>query len=495
MPAKPFAVRPIRPPLHARHVLIVIYGALLLLCAAWIGHAHFEQRRAARAQAVDRMAGVAATLAAQLNARHVVALMERYREPGLVIKSTQDARYYVLHDHLRRAVQRLALDGPLRIVATDEAGHALQVIVTSDARPAFRAPHPDPGGGLIAACRAEGPVAGALWQDDRVRAYDRLALPDGTIVGLVVAEASWQGINAGARSALWRHIAVALAVFLLVGALLFTSVGRWLRVQQDRHHALQARHDDMAHGLAYAGRIQRALVPPAALYDEVFDGAFVIDRPKDLVSGDFHWLHRIDARTSIVATADCTGHGMPGAMMAAIGCALLNDIVRAHEGLDPAGMLAMLHARLCETLRRHGCTDGGGDGMDMALCRVDQRARVILFAGAHRPLYWLHKGELTVIKGDRATIGGLHHRPGLAFTGHRIDYRPGDRIYLLSDGYADQSGGPRGERFKSRRLHALITAHQHLDMAGQRDVIERTFLDWKGHGEQVDDICMLGIAV
>lgn len=479
---------------HVRRVLGALYGALVLLCAAWITHSHLVERSSLREQCLDRMAGVAATLAAQLNGQHVHALLDRYREPGLVIRTTQDARYYVLFDHLRNAAERLELDGPLRILALDSASDQLQVVVTSAHTPTFRAAFPDPGGRLREACSAG--ARGVMHDPATGRAlvYDRLAMPEGTAAALVTVEASITGMNAAARAGLWRNILIALAVFGVVGTLLFTSVGRWLHRAQAHQEALQQRHDDITHSLAYAGRIQRALVPPVTMYHATFDGAFIIDRPKDMVGGDFHWLHRLDAHRSLVATADCTGHGMPGAMMAAIGCSLLNEIVHARPDMDPAGMLGELDRRLVAMLREQGRALAG-DGMDIALCRIDREAREILFAGAHRPLYWLHNGQLTVINGDRAPIGGATHRPGRVFTVHRLAYSPGDRIYLLSDGYVDQFGGPHGKRFMSRRLHELLSAHSDLDMAGQRDVLERAFLEWKGDAPQVDDVCMLGIAV
>lgn len=220
-----------------------------------------------------------------------------------------------------------------------------------------------------------------------------------------------------------------------------------------------------------------------------------MDRPKQLVSGDIHWVHRVNDDVGYVAAADCTGHGFPGAMMAAIGHALLNEVIPQNTHLDPAEMLAMLNARMVATLHQKGGKRGAGDGMDIALCRVDKARREILFAGAHRPLYWCHEGRITVINGDRRPIGGTHHDPERRYTVHRIAYSPGDRIYLFSDGYVDQFGGPRQERFQSTRLQELLHANQHLTLQQQHDLLVQSFNDWKGGAEQVDDVCLIGLAV
>jgi serine phosphatase RsbU (regulator of sigma subunit) len=133
--------------------------------------------------------------------------------------------------------------------------------------------------------------------------------------------------------------------------------------------------------------------------------------------------------------------------------------------------------------------------MDIALCRVDRAQREILFAGAFRPLYWMHDGQLTVINGDRRPIGGNQHDAERRFTVHRLAYHAGDRIYLFSDGYVDQFGGPDGRKFMATRLSAILQQHQHLPLALQAEELERAFDAWKGAHEQMDDVCVLGLAV
>ena len=137
------------------------------------------------------------------------------------------------------------------------------------------------------------------------------------------------------------------------------------------------------------------MIPKPERFRELFDDYFVLNKPKDVVSGDFHWFHRLSDDECLVATADCTGHGYPGAMMAAIGCSLLNELVTQHPHKDPAELLGLLSERLIHALDQSGQRKGAGDGMDVALCRIDRKQRELLFAGAFRPLYWeIHAGEV-----------------------------------------------------------------------------------------------------
>lgn len=468
---------------------------MLAVCVAVISLAHINERRDQRSEAMARMGGVTSTLATQLNGDHVEMILEKYDGRGMVIKNTQDAWYYVLHDHLRKSAESMGATGPLRVVAYDSLKQELQIIVTSADRPAFREPIDLDAATILAAYTTGGRFALPAKNPSDLVVFDALLNSEGRVIGVVLARAAVSDADASAMAALWRNILIALILFGAAGVALFTSVGRWLKQDEVAQHALEQRHEGITDSIAYAGKIQRALVPSPDVYNELFDGSFVIDRPKDVVSGDFHWYHRTGPDSCFVAAGDSTGHGLPGAMLAAIGCSLLNEIVPQNPKKEPAELLAMLNTRLVNTLHQQGQRKGAGDGMDMALCHIDRREREILFAGAFRPLYWLHHGQLTVINGDRRPIGGGHQELDRRFTGHRLAYEPGDRIYLFSDGYVDQFGGPERKRFMASRLHALLSDHQQLPMDQQAALLDKAFLDWKGGEEQVDDVCLLGLGV
>ncbi|MBK9175679.1 MAG: serine/threonine-protein phosphatase [Flavobacteriales bacterium] len=475
----------------SHRILLFLYGTLFVLCAAFIGVAHWYELKGQRREAVTRLGSIASSLADQIPARHTPLLLEKYTAPGTIIKNTQDARYYVVHEQLRKAAQRSELDAPLLLLAKDDAG-ALIIVATSEERPRFREPFAG-STGLLDLYDEGGRLAGDALEYIAVEPLRDEQI--GTTTGILVASMQRSNADAHAYAVLWRNIGIALALFALAGVVLFRSVGRWVQQSEADRLALALRNLDITDSIAYAGKIQRALVPPPSAYRELFEGAFVIDRPKDVVSGDFHWCHRLSDDVCFVAAADATGHGLPGAMMAAIGCSLLNEIVPAHSEKDPAELLNLLNTRVVTALHQQGQRRGAGDGMDIALCRIDRMRREILFAGAFRPLYWLHDGQLSVINGDRRPVGGAHQELDRKYTCHKLAYSPGDRIYLFSDGYVDQFGGPERQRFMAARLHQLIETNKTESMERQAALLEQAFLDWKGAEEQVDDVCMLGIAV
>lgn len=486
----------LRQPSTTRTVLLVLLTTLITVGAALVAWSHSATRRTLRHEAVARLSGITGTLATALDGGRVTRLLEKYDSRGLLLHNAQDPWYYVLHENLRKPAEANRLSLPLRLVAFDAGKRELQVVVTSAGTPVLRDVYTGPAQAALIATILEGRIdPGRVLADDQVVAFDAVRNGRGKVVAVLVAELPTAELDALALGRLWRNVGLLALALLLVGGFLVRFVGGLVRREEDARNALQERHDGVTDSIAYAGKIQSALIPRPERYAELFDDHFVLNRPKDVVSGDFHWVHRLSEHVRLVAQADCTGHGLPGAMMAAIGCSLLNELVTQHPEKDPAELLALLNQRMIQALNQRAEHLGAGDGMDIALCRVDRAQREILFAGAFRPLYWMHDGQLTVINGDRRPIGGNQHDADRRFTVHRLAYHAGDRIYLFSDGYVDQFGGPDGRKFMATRFSAILEQHQHLPMALQAEELERAFDAWKGAHEQMDDVCVLGLAV
>lgn len=484
-----------RPKLSPTHkVLVAMYGTLFLLCGGLIGWQHYEKRQGLYRETSVHLSGISALLAAQTDGDNIALLADKYRTPGLIIKNTQDAWYYVAQRSLSRVMQVNHLSTPIRILAFDTVSGQVQTIVTSGEVPEFRAPFSDPTG-LVQAMLVPAAISNGNGESEYLSSAAPLIDRHGELSGIVLAQRPKAEIEAEARVGLWRNIGIMLAVFIGAAIVLYRSAVKWIRQSEADRAELARRHEGITDSIAYAGKIQSALIPSADVFGELFEHFFVLNRPKDTVSGDFHWFHRAGADVCWVAAADCTGHGLPGAMMAAIGCSILNDIVQQHPDGDPASLLAALSDRLTRTMHQSGQRKGAGDGMDIALCRIDREQREVLFAGAYRPMYWVHGGELNIINGDRKPIGGNHHDAERKFSTHRIVYTPGDRIYLFSDGYADQFGGPERKKFMVARFNRMLLEHQMLDMRAQGQRFSEVFSEWKGREEQVDDVCVVGLQV
>ena len=476
----------------------VLLATVALLAGLMIGGLRVGYTSELRSLEQDRMEQLSVatrSAAALVNANHIRALLDKYPTAGLLVKPTQDAWYYVLHDQLERTASIHRDLPPLLIVRKDERTGGMVQLATSDNAVAWLAPCFAGGTGLADIYHTGGTTNieqdGITWTALVVPLHGSAGRQEAAVVGRVDLAAA----HGTARVSLWRNSAFALALLLVMGLLLHRSVGMWMRREERTHADLRIASERMNDSLVYAGRIQQALVPDTSVYIAHFNDAFVINKPKQLVGGDFHWFHHINEEECLVATADCTGHGVPGAMLAAIACSLLNELVLRHPRSDPAELLGLLNERLITVLHQEGLGRGAGDGSDIALCRVHRGQRTILFAGARRPLYWWHAGQLSIINGDRHPVGGAQHGVQRRFTCHRLAYNEGDRLYLFSDGFVDQLGGPSGKRFMSARLQEVLSAHAALPMADMGRMLEQAFIRWQGEQEQLDDVCMLGIAV
>ncbi|MBN2669883.1 MAG: SpoIIE family protein phosphatase [Bacteroidales bacterium] len=264
-----------------------------------------------------------------------------------------------------------------------------------------------------------------------------------------------------------------------------------LRLEQQKEE-LDIQHTNMRDSINYAKHIQEAMLPSEYLFKKLLPESFVLYMTKDIVSGDFYWIAQKGTKI-FVAAVDCTGHGVPGAFMSIIGFDLLKNIVRERGVDDPAEILNQLNFGVSDTFRKSN-TDAQKvrDGMDMALCVIDQSKRTIEFAGAMNPICMIRNESISLIRGNRFSIGSFGDDENNKFEKYVINYEPGDTIYMFSDGYADQFGGPLGKKFKQKRfLHMLLNIH-HLSMNKQKAELKENFIRWRDQIEQVDDVLVIG---
>lgn len=282
---------------------------------------------------------------------------------------------------------------------------------------------------------------------------------------------------------------------------LVTATWREREMKQRLHEALEeltetkklvdAQHKSITDSINYASRIQDAIIPKHEDVNTKFNDVFIFHEAKDIVSGDFPWLFEHEHFTYIAAV-DCTGHGVPGAMMSLIGHLLLNDLVK-HNTSDPATLLTHLHDGVVRTLKQNVEGKQSADGMDVAMCRIDKSKMEVQFSGAHRPLYHIKGSELILYAGDKFPIGGNQYKNRSSFTNHSIKVAAGESIYFFSDGLTDQFGGADGLKFGPRRTREVLLENAHLSMQEQCTKVRDAFNQWKGTNKQIDDLLLIGI--
>jgi len=256
---------------------------------------------------------------------------------------------------------------------------------------------------------------------------------------------------------------------------------------------IEEKNKNITDSIQYARRIQSAVLPPEDFLEDCFSDYFLFFRPKDIVSGDFYWSAKKDGH-HFVAAADCTGHGVPGAFMSMLGITLLNEIVSHTTVISSSAILNELRKEVIYALKQKGVEGEAKDGMDISFCIYDKRKKILHFSGANNPLYLLRKGELTVYPADKAPIG-ISHGASSSFSEHLIELRSNDTLYIFSDGFADQFGGPDGKKFKYNRFRDTLKSLQQMSMSEQKVAIEEIFEMWKSNIEQIDDVLLIGLKI
>ena len=255
--------------------------------------------------------------------------------------------------------------------------------------------------------------------------------------------------------------------------------------------AFEQQKTELTKSIRYAQNIQKAIFPQYGQFRNIFPDSFIFFKPRDIVSGDFYWVRQIRKKI-IVAAGDCTGHGVPGAFMSILGIIFLNEITN-HEPLMPANrILNSLRERIMKTLNQTGKDSEQKDGMDISLLVYDRQYNTLNYSGANTTLYHFREKNLSEIKGDRMPIG-INGVVEESFQKKTIDIKKGDQIYVFTDGFVDQFGGENSEKFKYKRFRKLFRDIQPYDFKKQEEILDKTFTNWKGDNEQVDDVLIIGI--
>ncbi len=329
---------------------------------------------------------------------------------------------------------------------------------------------------------------------------DRVWNRKGTEITIISSAPFWR-----TKTALYFYLL--LTVFLVYSLIQFRtqSLRKSNRILRDKDIAakeisrqkdmLSLRNKNIEDSLNYAQRIQKAMLTTPKQFRSILPNSFILHKPKDIVSGDFYWISEQDDKI-FVAAADCTGHGVPGAFMSLISFELFRKIIKTLHIYNPAEILNTVNNNFEEifgniediTIR---------DGMDLSFCVLDKSMEKLEFSGAFNPLYIVRDNNLIELKSDHFSIGAdiESDSPPKIFTNHTFKLKPNDVIYMFSDGYADQFGGPEGKKYKYRRFrHLLLNIHQ-LPIDKQKIFIDENIEEWRGNNEQVDDILVIGILI
>ncbi|WP_462280573.1 tetratricopeptide repeat protein [Salinivirga cyanobacteriivorans] len=262
---------------------------------------------------------------------------------------------------------------------------------------------------------------------------------------------------------------------------------------EQQRDKISEQNEKIKDSILYARRIQNALLPPDDQMEKLLKQHFILFKPRDVVSGDFYYFQQYKEFT-VIAAADCTGHGVPGAFMSMLGISVLNEIMATGEFKDAAGILEILRKKVKKNLHQTSVKDSNSDGMDLALVILDRKKMKLDFAGANNPLVIVRDNQIITIEGDRMPIG-VHIYDEEDFKNHEVKLEKADKIYMFSDGFVDQFGGKKGRKLMSKNFKNLLLETSKYDMKEQKEKLDKFFVKWKDDYRQIDDVVVMGLEI
>jgi serine phosphatase RsbU (regulator of sigma subunit) len=489
-------------------ILVIIFFSLIMLSVFFMSHSYFTQLDLHEHSELNKLNGVARTLALQIDGDAHQKLYNKYKSKDEISETNQDSVYEAIHHQLLKAQLQNKIGTDIYTLVFNETNNNFEFGVTSGITPYYRhnwlkfkpehvsyyqkgysiRPYLDEHGSWLSA-------------------FAPLKNSNGDVVAILQVDQEFDPFISLARASILKELAIGIVVFIIVALFLLHSIKTILTKEEEMINELIAqkaeveeKSSEITASIRYAKTIQTAILPCQNTMDQYFSESFVVYKPKDIVSGDFYWLSPVKNTYTgdsvvVFAVADCTGHGVPGAFLSLIGNNYLNRAITEREVNNPAQALDYLNVGINEIFSENKDEEAIKDGMDISFCSLDRKNMKLEFSGAKNPIYIIRNKKLIEIKGDRHAIGKPVGGNLLPFTNHIEKVEEGDCIYIFSDGFPDQFGGPHGKKFRYKPMKELLLSISGQSMEKQHQILSSTFSDWKGDLEQIDDVCIIGVRV
>lgn len=489
----------------AVRIYLVVYGGLITLSAYLIGHNYQRQLQQAEESTLSRLYGIASTLSQQVDRDAIEGVFEEFPLGGDTAGISQNAVLKMYSELFQRTVESNGLKTPIYTLTYDSLSGRFFGGIASNGTATYGWHYKSPPTKLKEIYASGGSIP--RFEDDHgtwLTAVCPLINSKGHVFAVIEADYPFDTFLEEARNELFGSLLISLLVMLGVGAITYPFLNQILSAEERSKQALEVaneqikeKNDEVVSSLEYARTIQETMLPSSSELGAFFSECFVFNLPRDIVSGDFYWFHQLDADTALVAVADCTGHGVPGALMSIMGHSYLNEVVIEQGIHSPKTILERLNKKIQETFSTDGDNDAedGSDGMDLGICLISKGENRLTFAGARRPLTIIDNGTTTHIAGTRRGIGEHYLTTELPFENTEVQLTPTAAYYLFSDGMQDQFGGEKGKKLMRKRLNQWFTEMGQLPEELKVDWLQTKFLEWRSDHPQVDDICILGFSV
>lgn len=478
--------------------MFIIYLLIIGLSTFFLVFGYFDQLALQEEGQYRKLQAVVSSVAMEMDGDEIEALMNSYPEKDGITSKEANGIYRKYSEIMNGVVKHNNINSPMYTLVYNPEKNIFEYGIRSDDQVYFRHAYvnfPDVlvekmnDGGTIPRYSSEN----GTW----ISAFYPIRNSEGEVVGLLEADEEFTSFIMEVRDRFLNGAMVMLVIVVVIALAVLFYARRILKEEErqkeilrDQKRTIELKNLNINASINYALKIQSSLLPSEGHFSSLFDDYFIFYQPKDIVSGDFYWMEQIGDEV-YVAVADCTGHGVPGAMVSVICSNALNRVVKEMDKRNTGEILDHVTDVVTDYFSK-GDTRMR-DGMDIAFCRINLKTLRLEYSGANNPVYIVSKEDFQTLPSSRQPIGEYPNRKEFESTSLQLNH--GDQVYLFSDGYADQFGGPAGKKFRTQKFRELIRTVSNLPMHEQGSVLERRFNEWRNDLEQVDDVCVLGIRV
>ena len=479
--------------------MFLIYVSIIGITTFFIIFGYINQLNLYEEEEYEKLQALASSLAINIDGDSHNKLMKDHPWKDDITSVDENAQYFEIHSMLRKVQEQNKLNTPLYTLLYNSEEEIFYYGVRSDLSVYFRHEYEMFPEILLEKMNEGGTIPRYKTENGEwLSAFFPITDSNNKTVGLLEADVEFGYFRDMVFNQYKTQALISLAVILLMALILIPYARRILREDDkltqsiiEKNRVIGLKNRDITDSINYARKIQESLLPHTEHIKEALPNSFVYYKPRDIVSGDFYWFKEIDGKL-LLSAADCTGHGVPGALMSMIGFSKLNAISH-NKKTDPGYILEKLDESVRDVLSSKRYDQESKDGMDMALCSFDLKDKKVQYSGAFRPLIKINGENIEETKGNRYPIGGGSAYTKNGFKTHEFDINKGDCFYMFSYGFPDQFGGPRDKKFMNKKFKSLLKEIQFLPATEQMVRLDTELKKWKGETEQVDDILVIGV--
>ncbi|MBD3638559.1 MAG: SpoIIE family protein phosphatase [Crocinitomicaceae bacterium] len=479
-------------------IMFIFYLSIILITVFFIVFGYYTQLDLQKEKQYDKLEGIVSSTSFAIDGDDH-ALMMRDHVTKDAIKSTQEnITYHKIHHTLRKVTEANGLESAMYTMVYNKTDGVFEFGVTSDENPYFRHQYKDYPAILLDSMNVGGTIP--MYKDEHgtwLSAFHPIIDSKGDVVGVLQADVDFTEFINMVRAKYLRESLIALGVIIVLSLILIPYTRRILRQEEaqqqklfEQSEIIKEKNRDITDSINYAQKIQNSILPSLDEFISAFDDLAVLYKPKDIVAGDFYYMSK-QGDNIFIAAADCTGHGVPGAMVSVICSNALSHAINDRKLTNTGEILNDVREVVVQKFQ--GSPDGIKDGMDVSLCRFDLKNNELEYSGANNSIYIISGGELEEMKPDKQPVGHFDHAK--PFTSKIKMLNKGDLIIMFSDGFADQFGGEKGKKLKYKPFKEILLNNHSTSLAQQMKMLNTKFENWMGDFEQVDDVCVIGVRI